>query len=110
LRDGIQSANPLNYPTNLKLKLLQEICDQYNPPKMEIGSFVSPKVLPIMADTASIFHHLRKNHISEIKYESPITLSEVSQAVDRKLIQSVEATTANKPAIYALIPNKTVLY
>lgn len=84
LRDGIQSANPLNYPTDLKLKLLQEIQDQYNPPKMEIGSFVSPKVLPIMADTASIFHHLRSNDRNHDK--------------------------ESKPIAYALIPNKTGLF
>lgn len=55
LRDGIQGANPDDYPTNTKLHILRSICDKFSPQNIEIGSFVSPKVLPIMADTAKIF-------------------------------------------------------
>ena len=55
LRDGIQGANPLDYPTNKKLELIQSIYETHAPKKLEIGSFVSPKVLPIMSDTAKIF-------------------------------------------------------
>jgi hydroxymethylglutaryl-CoA lyase len=55
LRDGIQGANPYDYPTNTKLHILRSICDNFSPQNIEIGSFVSPKVLPIMADTAKIF-------------------------------------------------------
>jgi len=55
LRDGIQGANPLDFPTFKKMKILQEIHQQHNPAKLEIGSFVSPKVLPIMSDTSYFF-------------------------------------------------------
>lgn len=57
LRDGIQGADPSKYDTCVKFKWLKEIHETYNPPKMEIGSFVSPKVLPIMADTPTIFKY-----------------------------------------------------
>ena len=56
LRDGIQGANPKDYPTNKKIEILKSICDKRTPSKIEIGSFVSPKVLPIMADTTHIFN------------------------------------------------------
>jgi hydroxymethylglutaryl-CoA lyase len=55
LRDGIQGANPIAYPTSRKMYLFQSIYEKYLPRKIEIGSFVSPKVLPIMSDTAKLF-------------------------------------------------------
>lgn len=60
LRDGIQSANPADYSTPKKFELLNHIAEKYAPPKMEIGSFVSPKVLPIMADTKDVFDYAHK--------------------------------------------------
>jgi hydroxymethylglutaryl-CoA lyase len=57
LRDGIQGADPATFTTYVKLKWLKDIHEKYNPPKMEVGSFVSPKVLPIMADTPAIFNY-----------------------------------------------------
>jgi hydroxymethylglutaryl-CoA lyase len=80
LRDGIQSANPLEYPTEKKLEILKTICDKYQPPKIEIGSFVSPKVLPIMSDTTRLFENIH-----------------------------TVVKPANIPDIYALVPNKTGL-
>jgi hydroxymethylglutaryl-CoA lyase len=58
LRDGIQGANPIHYPTSKKLQILQNIYDKCIPHKIEIGSFVSPKVLPIMSDTAVFFDQI----------------------------------------------------
>ena len=60
LRDGIQSANPHDYSTVRKIELLHGIAEKYAPQKLEIGSFVSPKVLPIMADTPAMFDYARK--------------------------------------------------
>ena len=54
LRDGLQGANPLDFPTFKKSEILHGIHQKYSPTKMEIGSFVSPKVLPIMSDTAKL--------------------------------------------------------
>jgi hydroxymethylglutaryl-CoA lyase len=80
LRDGIQGANPLGYPTPRKLDILRSICKTYNPPRIEIGAFVSPKVLPIMKDTEELFES-----IQEVLKPDEI------------------------PEIYALVPNKTGL-
>lgn len=78
LRDGIQGANPLHYPTNKKIDILRSICQNQSPDKIEIGAFVSPKVLPIMSDTAKLFD------------------------ITPSIIQSF-----GKPVdIYALVPNK----
>jgi hydroxymethylglutaryl-CoA lyase len=77
LRDGIQGADPANYNTNKKKKIFEDIRTKYNPAKMEIGSFVSPKVLPIMQDTADIFNFA-------------------------KTVEKREC----EPEIYALVPNK----
>ena len=55
LRDGLQGANPLDFPTVKKSEILHAIHKKYSPAKLEIGSFVSPKVLPIMSDTAKLF-------------------------------------------------------
>jgi hydroxymethylglutaryl-CoA lyase len=80
LRDGIQGANPLEYPTQRKLDILKHICNKHAPPKIEIGSFVSSKVLPIMSDTVQLFENMQ-----EILKPEQI------------------------PDIYALVPNKTGL-
>jgi hydroxymethylglutaryl-CoA lyase len=80
LRDGIQGANPLEYPTQRKLDILKYICNKHSPPKIEIGSFVSPKVLPIMSDTVQLFENMQEI----LKPEQ-------------------------MPEIYALVPNKTGL-
>lgn len=58
LRDGIQSANPVHYPTNIKRDIFRTIFHTYYPDKMEIGSIVSPKVLPIMADTVDLHEYV----------------------------------------------------
>ena len=66
LRDGIQSANPVDYPTSKKLEILSAICHKYAPSKIEIGSFVSPKVLPIMSDTAQLFEMMPKQEYPHV--------------------------------------------
>lgn len=59
LRDGIQSANPEYYPTSVKRNIFHQIFSQYNPKNIEVGSMVSPKVLPIMSDTVSLHEYIR---------------------------------------------------
>jgi hypothetical protein len=58
LRDGIQSADPVKYPTQVKKQIFKNIFKQYNPSKIEVGSIVSRKVLPIMADTVNIHEYI----------------------------------------------------
>ena len=78
LRDGIQGADPSQYNTATKKSIFSDIRTKYAPPKMEIGSFVSPKVLPIMSDSADVFEFCAKKIKEE---EFP-------------------------PDLYALVPNK----
>jgi isopropylmalate/homocitrate/citramalate synthase len=60
LRDGIQSI-PINqqidFTLNKKQEIFSNIMCQYLPKNMEIGSIVSPSVLPIMKDTPEIFRY-----------------------------------------------------
>lgn len=64
LRDGIQKANPEKYDTKMKKHIFHHIFEKYAPQKIEIGSMVSPKVLPIMADTINL-HEYTMNFIDE---------------------------------------------
>ena len=82
LRDGIQGANAEDYPTNKKLHILRSICNTYSPQNIEIGSFVSPKVLPIMEDTAKIFEQAH----------------------------NILKTAGKNANLYALVPNKIGLF
>lgn len=57
-RDGLQSVNA-TMPTALKLKWLTALADA-GLKEIEVGSFVSPKLLPQMADAAELVAHLRQ--------------------------------------------------
>jgi len=57
LRDGIQSADPAKYDTPTKKQIFNQIFHHYSPAKIEVGSMVSSKVLPIMADTVNLHEH-----------------------------------------------------
>lgn len=56
LRDGLQS-HPRTLPTDTKMKLLDRLLAA-GVRSMEVGSFVSPKMVPTMADTEEIFRRL----------------------------------------------------
>lgn len=70
LRDGIQGANLFDYPTDQKKVLFDHILTQYIPSNMEIGSFVSPKILPIMEDTPEIIAYSKMYLSSYPQYKS----------------------------------------
>jgi isopropylmalate/homocitrate/citramalate synthase len=61
---------------------MKTICNTHSPHKIEIGSFVSPRVLPIMSDTVQLF-----NAFSEYTYDE-----------------------LDPPDAYALVPNKIGLH
>ena len=71
LRDGLQGLprdKHTDYMTNDKLKMYHNILFNYKPTKIEIGSIVSEKILPIFKDTLDLFHTLsfhKKNIINE---------------------------------------------
>jgi hydroxymethylglutaryl-CoA lyase len=54
-RDGLQMAKAV-MPTALKLRWIDAMA-QAGVPDMEVGSFVPPKLIPQMADTAEIVRH-----------------------------------------------------
>ena len=56
-RDGFQAVKPF-IPTQAKVKLIEELA-ACGFKRMEIGSFVSPKALPQMADTPDILKRAR---------------------------------------------------
>lgn len=64
LRDGIQKADPSKYPTQVKKTIFHKIFTKYSPNKIEIGSMVSPKVLPIMEDSVTL-HEYIMNYLDE---------------------------------------------
>ncbi|MFZ1102965.1 MAG: hydroxymethylglutaryl-CoA lyase, partial [Hyphomicrobiaceae bacterium] len=56
-RDGFQAVRPF-IPTETKMALIEELAAT-GVPRLEIGSFVSPKALPQMADTPEILKRVR---------------------------------------------------
>lgn len=64
LRDGLQSLTvdeQLNFTTDLKKQLYNEIIEKYNPKNIEIGSCVNTKILPIFKDTEDLFKNINDN-------------------------------------------------
>lgn len=57
-RDGLQNE-PKDVPTSVKLELLERLADA-GLKKIEAGSFVSPKWVPKMADTAEVLAKLKR--------------------------------------------------
>ena len=68
LRDGIQNADPAKWNTNAKLDTFRHILAKETPRCMEIGSLVSPKILPIMHDSLEL--HSYANTYVQIHRES----------------------------------------
>jgi hydroxymethylglutaryl-CoA lyase len=56
-RDGFQAVRPF-IPTETKIALIEELAAT-GVPRIEVGSFVSPKALPQMADTPEILRRAR---------------------------------------------------
>jgi len=57
LRDGIQNADASKWSTDRKKAMLRHISETEHPTRMEVGSLVSSKVLPIMGDSLEMYHH-----------------------------------------------------
>jgi hydroxymethylglutaryl-CoA lyase len=56
LRDGLQTMKRI-MPFGEKVKMLHQIINKHNPKSIEIGSVVSPKVLPQLADSLDLFKY-----------------------------------------------------
>jgi hypothetical protein len=94
LRDGIQK---MDYMTTYdKIVKFNSIIRQMEPQNIEIGSLVSPKVLPIMQDTPQLFEECRQI----IENMNPV--EELRSSADYKYIDT--------PELYVLIPSKKEKY
>lgn len=60
LRDGLQTEPSELWPIAKKKDLFHEILSRHNPANIEVGSFVNPKVLPIMIDTLELFQYVEE--------------------------------------------------
>jgi len=58
LRDGLQSSKEI-LDTTYKLNMFTKSCVHYTPQAVEIGSLVSPKILPMLADSAILYKMTR---------------------------------------------------
>lgn len=91
LRDGLQHAKPEDYPLSKKIDILQSILYSNMAQKIEIGSLVSSKFLPIMNDSLVLFNHaITQFHDIHQRLESSRDLDDVSNI--------------KIPKIYMLIP------
>jgi hydroxymethylglutaryl-CoA lyase len=57
LRDGIQNADPSKWPSEAKTDMYHRIVSGENPHRIEVGSLVSPKILPIMNDSLYMYSY-----------------------------------------------------
>lgn len=65
LRDGLQSVSKSeekNYDLENKEKILEYIKYNYNPTNIELGSIVSPNVLPILKDSVELYKKYSKKN------------------------------------------------
>jgi hydroxymethylglutaryl-CoA lyase len=70
LRDGLQSI-PKIYSIATKTKMLHNIIKTHSPSAIEVGSIVSPKVLPQMADSLLVF---KEAQLANIILPKPIDI------------------------------------
>ena len=92
LRDGIQNANPENFPLSKKIEIFHSILNTNLAANIEIGSLASPKILPIMSDSLDFFNYISKQ-IRDIKKRH-----ECSRDLD-------ENSILRFPKLYMLIPS-----
>lgn len=72
LRDGIQNADPSKWTTNSKLDTFRDIIALETPAFMEVGSLVSPKILPIMGDSVQVHDYatIYLQGVKDVKYKN----------------------------------------
>jgi len=66
LRDGIQNADKQKFSTDIKKGILRNIMSEHQPTKIEVGSLVNPKLLPIMNDSIEMHNYATKNMNTDV--------------------------------------------
>ena len=89
LRDGLQNAKMEDYSTERKKEVFQNIMKSENPPKIEVGSLTSYRILPIMKDSIEIYKHAVE-YINEEKLNTDVyilvpSLSKLNLAINKKI-------------------------
>jgi isopropylmalate/homocitrate/citramalate synthase len=84
LRDGLQTESIDHYPTEKKKEIFHHILRTYNPPNIEIGSLVNPKILPIMSDSIHLFHYAQQQTSNNIYVLVP-TINKLEYAIENKI-------------------------
>lgn len=69
LRDGIQNANPENFPLSRKKEIFHSIVNSNITNKIEIGSLVSQNSSPIMSDSLDLYNNITKQ-INDINHKA----------------------------------------
>lgn len=89
LRDGLQNAKVDDYPTEHKKKVFQNIMKSENPPKIEVGSLTSYRILPIMKDSIEIYKHaleyINKEKLNTHVYVLVPSLNKLNIAINNKI-------------------------
>jgi isopropylmalate/homocitrate/citramalate synthase len=89
LRDGLQNAKVEDYPTEHKKTVFQNIMKSENPPKIEVGSLTSYRILPIMKDSIEIYKHaveyIDREKLNTDVYLLVPSLSKLNIAINSKI-------------------------
>ena len=101
LRDGIQNADPNKWTTDAKMSTFRHIVSKNQPHAIEIGSLVSPKVLPIMSDSLSM-HSYAKSHITFLRFHEEFDC-------DPKIYMVVPSLSKLQTAIYHGVRNVSLI-
>jgi len=70
LRDGLQGLSRSEQElltVQDKMKIHKNIIDNYSPKKIEVGSLINNKILPVFKDTEKLFKTIQENSISNEK-------------------------------------------
>lgn len=85
LRDGIQNADPARWPTEAKTDMYHRIIATERPQRMEVGSLVSPKILPVLGDSLYMYSYTdTRNRLSDgpMPYMLVPSLSRIHSALN----------------------------
>lgn len=111
LRDGLQSIKTC-YPLSKKKEMLHEIVIKRNPSFIEVGSIVSPKILPQMNDSIELYKYAKyKYKNNHMFYMLVPNLKAFNIAMDNKienisLITSVSESFQKKNTAKSLDESK----
>ena len=110
LRDGLQSLNPESQKLIKladKIAIYNKIINEFNPSFIEIGSIVSPKLLPIMSDSLQLLEHVSDQpYLLVPSLNKMKILQDVNTPFNISLITSVSNSFQQKNINKSLVETK----